>query len=54
MHTNEYPYVKSEKKPYEKPQVVHKEVLEAMATSCTPNGKTAGESGCVGRGILFS
>ena len=47
MTAAEQQRVQTEKKPYEKPQVVYKGLLEAMAAACqTPQAKAAVGAGC--------
>ena len=54
MNENQAQVNRTEKKPYEKPQVVYRERLEAMATSCTPNGKTGVDANCITSGVINS
>ena len=58
MNTSEpKPTENATKKPYDKPEVIYKQSLEAMAAACTPIGPGAGKadtgspSFC---GVLFS
>ena len=47
MSAAEQQHMQNQKKPYEKPQVVYKGLLEAMAAACqTPQAKAAVGAGC--------
>jgi len=47
MTAAEQQRIQTDKKPYEKPQVVYKERLEVMAAACqTPNAKADVNAGC--------
>lgn len=37
----------AERKPYEKPRIVHREPVEAMATTCSAQGSKTGVGDCV-------
>ena len=52
--TNDVPENKTEKQPYEKPQIIYRAPLEAMAAVCAPSPPAKGNPGVCASGPISS